>query len=240
MPDGNIDSIVDMRPQILTHPANLIALADYLYRNDAINRKPKIYLDEYERLFQPMRNQPIRLFELGVHSGLSMQMWQHYFPVATVVGLDGEVKPAGFPSESRFHFMHGAQDDIDLLAKAVTAAGGPFDIIIDDASHLGCHTGRSFAWLFPNGLKPGGIYIIEDTCTAYTSGRGWDAAPFVSPKIGVAGMPKVFPSHQHGMIGLIKQLIDHAQAPTAVGGYTCYSIERMTVQTNFVVLHKAP
>jgi len=126
-----------------------------------------------------------------------------------------------------------------LLDQAIAIAGAPFDIIIDDCSHLGCHTARSFAHLFTKGLRPGGIYIIEDICTAFTSGGGWDAAPFNPPEIGLPGMPRVFPSHQNGMIGLIKQLLDHSQAPTAAGRYTEYPIEKLTIRTNLAVLHKA-
>ena len=202
-------------------------------------RKPDVYLREYDRLFRPLRLLPIRLLELGVHQGTSMILWRDYFPLATIVGLDGEVMPASFPADKRFHFVHGAQDDPALLDSAVSLAGGPFDIIIDDCSHLGCHTARSFAHLFTKGLRPGGIYIIEDTCTAFTSCGGWDGAPFDPPKIGLPGMPQVFPSHQNGMVGLIKQLIDHSQAPTAIGAYTEYPIERVTVVTNLAVLHKA-
>lgn len=218
--------------------SNLLSeLAIKAYGTDPY-RKPNVYLNEYDRLFQPLRLLPIRLLELGVHQGTSMVLWEQYFPVATVVGLDGEAKPASFPSNDRFHFVHGAQDDSGLLDHAIALAG-PFDIIIDDCSHLGCHTARSFAHLFAKGLNPGGIYIIEDICTAFTSGGGWDAAPFDPPKIGLPGMPQVFPSHQNGMVGLIKQLIDHSQAPTAVGAYTEYPIERITIMTNFAVFQKA-
>jgi hypothetical protein len=216
----------------------LIELASALYGSDPY-RKPDIYLNEYHRLFEPLRFLPIRLLELGVHHGASVVMFGRYFPHATIVGLDGEVKPASFPTDPRFHFMHGAQDDPALLDQAMAVAGGPFDIIIDDCSHLGCHTARSFAHLFPKHLVPGGIYVIEDTCTAFTSGGGWDAAPFNPPEIGLPGMLKVFPSHQNGMIGVVKQLLDHSQALTAAGAYTEYPIERLTVMTNFAVLHKA-
>ncbi len=217
---------------------NLNAIADRLYGNDPY-RKPRVYLDEYERLFDGFRDLPIRFFELGVHRGLSMLMWQEYFPHATIVGLDGNVKPANFPTEARFHFMHGGQDDPELLRGAIAAAGGLFDVVLDDASHLGAHTARTFAFLFEHGLKPGGIYIIEDTCTAFTSGGEFDAAPYAPPEIGLPGMPRVFPSHQHGIVGLVKQIIDHSQAPTAAGGYTRYAIERVTVMTNVAYIHKA-
>ena len=217
---------------------DLNVIADRLYGTDPY-RKPKVYLDEYHRLFRPFRHLPIRFFELGVHRGLSMQMWQAYFPHATVVGLDGDAKPEGFPDDDRFHFLLGGQDDPALLDQAITVAGGPFDVILDDASHLGCHTARTFSHLFQHGLQPGGIYIIEDTCTAFTPGGEYDAAPYAPPEIGLPGMPRVFPSHAHGLIGLVKQIIDHAQAPTAAGGYTRYRIERVTVMTNIAYIHKA-
>ena len=216
----------------------LMQLASALYGSDPY-RKSDIYLHEYHRLFEPLRLLPIRLLELGVHEGTSMRMWETYFPHATVVGLDNQAKPLSFPSDQRFHFAQGEQDDPAVLDQAIAVVGAPFDIIIDDCSHLGCHTARSFAHLFTKGLSPGGIYVIEDTCTAFTSGGGWDAAPFNPPEIGLRGMPQVFPSHQNGMIGLIKQLLDHSQAPTAAGAYTEYPIERLTVITNFAVFHKA-
>jgi hypothetical protein len=39
---------------------------------------------------------------------------------------------------------------------------GDLDFIIDDGSHHPEHQITSFIYLFEHGLKPGGIYIIED------------------------------------------------------------------------------
>ncbi|GAC1339880.1 MAG: hypothetical protein NVSMB18_08900 [Acetobacteraceae bacterium] len=224
-------------PPDLARP-DLVSIAARLY-GTAPYRKPRVYLDEYERLFSGMRDMPIRFLELGVHRGISMQIWREYFPHATIVGLDSDAKPENFPAEARFHYVHGGQDDVTLLRQALAFAGGPFDVVLDDASHLGAITARSFAFLFEHGLQPGGIYIIEDTCTAFTSGGDFDAAPYVPAEIGLPGMPRVFPSHDHGLIGLVKQMIDHSQAPTAAGGYTRYAIERVTVMTNIAYIHKA-
>lgn len=168
-----------------------------------------------------------------------MIMWEEFFPSATVVGLDGDDKPEGFPTSERFHFIKAWQDDPQALKQAVSLAGGPFDFIIDDASHLGCHTARSFAHLFPDALKGGGTYVIEDICTAFNYPSDFDAGKYVPPEIGLPGMPKIFPSHEHGMVGLVKQLMDHAMAPTALGGYTRYPIERITIMTNIAFFQKA-
>ena len=201
-------------------------------------RKPDSYLDEYHRLFEPNRMLPIRLLELGVHRGASIAIWENYFPFATVVGIDAQTKPDNFPASSRCHFVQGGQDDIAVLDLAIAIAGGPFDIVVDDCSHVGSTTARSFAHLFAKGLTPGGIYVIEDICTAFTSGGGVDAAPFDPPVIGLPGMIHVFPSHQNGMVGLVKQLLDHSQAPTAIHQFTEYPIQRLTVLTNIAILHK--
>jgi hypothetical protein len=216
----------------------LNALADRYYGAD-LARKPRLYLDEYDRLFRNWRDREIRLLEIGVQRGISMLLWQDYFSRATIVGLDSSPKPDNFPQDARFHFIQGGQDDPVVLDQAIAAAGAPFDIIIDDASHLGFLTARSFAYLFPSALNPGGIYVIEDICTAFVPAGDFDATDYAPAEIGLPGAPRVFPSHQHGMVGLVKQLFDHAMAPTATGGYTRYAIARMTVLTNIAILHKA-
>jgi hypothetical protein len=216
----------------------LYAASDRLYGGD-LSRKPLIYLVEYHRIFQSFQDKSIRLLELGVQNGLSMLMWQEYFQGrAEIVGIDVSPKPARFPDDPRFSFIQGGQDDPSVIAAA--SGGRPFDIIIDDASHLGFLTARSFALLFPTLLNPGGVYIIEDICTAFTSsGADFDCADYCPPEIGLPGAPRIFPNHHHGMVGLIKQLIDHAMAPTAAGGYTRYAIERMVIKTNIAIVHKA-
>jgi cephalosporin hydroxylase len=133
----------------------LNALADRYYGAGEPEKKPPIYFAEYDRLFSQIRAKPIRLLELGVRSGASMLVWRDYFPTATIVGLDIDECPPIFPKEERFHFIQGSQDDHSALDDAVRVAGGPFDIIIDDASHVGHITARSFAHLFPRGLKDG-------------------------------------------------------------------------------------
>ena len=59
------------------------------------------------------------------------------------------------------HTTWGSQDNHEVLQRAIDWHG-PFDIIIDDASHVPKLTLASFKYLFPKGLKPGGAYIIED------------------------------------------------------------------------------
>jgi len=50
---------------------------------------------------------------------------------------------------------------------------GPFDVVIDDGSHVNEHVRTSFRTLFPY-LRDGGVYAIEDLWTAYCPGYGGD------------------------------------------------------------------
>jgi hypothetical protein len=127
------------------------------------------YCRTYAQYLEPLRHQPIRMLELGVGGhenpdlgGASLRMWREYFTQATVTGLDLEHKDFTIDGATIYQ---GSQADPDIIA-TIAAERGPFDFIIDDASHISSLTIRSFELLYPH-LKPGGLYIIEDTHMAY-------------------------------------------------------------------------
>ena len=136
-----------------------------------------LYTPIYHQLFSGLREQPIKVLEIGiggyssVHAGgLSLRMWAEYFPYATIVGLDIEPKTLDLPP--RVHVVQGSQVDHGLLVR-LNAEHGPFDIIIDDGSHVVSHMIDSFRTLYPI-MAPDGIYCIEDTQTCFmpvTGGR---------------------------------------------------------------------
>jgi hypothetical protein len=154
---------------------------------------------------------------------------------ATIVGPDIDSKPAKFPEDQRVHFVQGSQDDPAALDRCVQIAAGKFDIIVDDASHIGHLTAAAFAHLYPRALKPGGYYVIEDICTAFLS-EFPDSEPFDPAKIGTHDGSQ-FRSHQAGMVGLVKQIFDHIMAPL-METPTEYAIESMTILTNIAIMKK--
>lgn len=213
-------------------------LAERYYAASDGNRKPPSYLREYERLLEYRRDAQLRLLEIGVASGASLLIWRDYLPNATIVGVDVAAPPPRIQGKSRIYFIHGSQDDPEVLDRAGTMAGGPFDLIVDDAVHLGYMTKRSFAYLFPRWLAPGGTYVIEDIGTGFLPEYP-DGAPFAAPpESDSVPTTQIFASHQHGMVGVVKQLLDHMMTELMTGQRSRFDIERMTVLANIAFVHK--
>lgn len=123
--------------------------------------KDETQMNEYRRwsLMNELPPRP-RILELGVQSGASLQMWQELWPDAEViVGVDcdqGAVWPAG---TVRVVTYQDSEDLPRLLAKA--AGPGPFDLIVDDASHLPGPSLATWRMLWPL-VDVDGRYVWED------------------------------------------------------------------------------
>lgn len=124
------------------------------------------YLDFYEKML-PGRDFSGRLLEIGVMDGLSVRMWQEYYPNAEIVGID--IKP------DMDSYMHNEHWQVPESVKLFTLDGtkadqvlplGKFDIIIDDGGHYMKDQQESFEILYPQ-LNEGGVYILEDLWTSY-------------------------------------------------------------------------
>jgi len=128
------------------------------------------YAQHYQTFFAPLRGRRLRLLEIGVggyedprRGGASLRMWKAFFPRARIVGVDiSDKRPQ---DEERIRTVVGSQDDEGFL-KDLSAQEGPFDIVIDDGSHLNRHVIRSFEILFPL-LAENGFYVVEDLQTSY-------------------------------------------------------------------------
>ncbi len=173
------------------------------------------YIQQYTRWLEPLREQPVVLLELGVDQGGSLLMWRDYFPQGHIVGLDQE-PPALLDTEQRIRIYQGQQQNIALLDR-IAAENAPhqFDIIIDDAAHIGALARQSFQHLFIHHLKPGGIYVIEDWGTGYWQSFP-DGATFSDVKsVSASSLPHHdadFRCHNFGMVGFIKELVDECAA----------------------------
>lgn len=138
------------------------------------------YAAAYERHLEHLRDEPIRLLEIGVggysdpgKGGESLRMWKEYFAQGQIVGVDIHDKSA--LEEDRIAILRGDQSDPAFLAQ-VGSQFGPFDVIVDDGSHVSAHVIASFRGLFPY-LTDDGIYAVEDLQTSYWPRYGGSSGP---------------------------------------------------------------
>jgi hypothetical protein len=208
--------------------------------------KSPTMLRAYEELLGPIRNEPFALLELGVAHGDSLVMWREGFPRATIVGVDLELPDVDLGP--RVHLARGDQADPELM-RSLRESYAPdgFRVIIDDASHQGATTARSLQALFAEHLCPGGLYVIEDWETGYYPADMWpDGSEHESlldaSALDAAEGPRM-PSHDFGMVGLVKRLVDHVAAD-AIRGHTeehvgePLPVESIVVRRGMAILRK--
>lgn len=153
--------------KVLLSKKDITSLAR-IYQTDKVSRH--FYTLVYEQWFRDFRFKKIKLLEIGIGGygklhmgGNSLRMWKSYFPKGSITGIDLYDKTD--LGEHRINIYKGNQADVEFL-KSVSGKDGPFDIIVDDGSHMQSHILASFKTLFPL-LASGGIYVVEDTQTSY-------------------------------------------------------------------------
>jgi SAM-dependent methyltransferase len=142
------------------------------------NKKSKVsdkwqsYFAFYERNFADFRDKPVALLEIGVQNGGSLEVWSQYFRNATaLVGCDIDAKCTRLTYEDpRISVVVGDANESEVAAR-IHAISPSFDIVIDDGSHQSDDIINSFLRYF-SALKPGGVYIVEDTHTMYRETHG--------------------------------------------------------------------
>lgn len=147
----------------------------------------------YERMLAPLADRDVVLLEIGIDRGESLRLWRDFFPRGTIVGVDRDAFDVDLGGRVRTY--RGAQDDAAFLTRvARECAPEGFDVIIDDASHVGALSRATFEILFDAHLRPGGVYVVEDWGTGYWP--GWPDGEAYRP------------GHDAGMVGFVKELVD--------------------------------
>ena len=190
------------------------------------------YIAAYERHLGHLREQPIRLLEIGIggyadpgKGGASLRMWKAFFPQAHVFGLDITDKSA--LAEDRITILCGDQGDPAFLEDMATRHG-PFDLIVDDGSHRSEHVITSFRALFPH-LRDGGIYAIEDLQTSYWERYGGSSEP----------------NHEGASMTFLQRLTDglnyaEFDIPDYEPSYTDRWVRSISFWHNLAIIEKAP
>lgn len=119
----------------------------------------------YKFLFERYVDRECKLMEIGVYEGSSLRAWTELLPKAKIVGID-KTDTHEF-DRSRITIETGNATD-EAFLEGVNRKHGPFDIVIDDGSHVSGDQQSSFCAMYQR-LKPGGVYVIEDLEVSYKS-----------------------------------------------------------------------
>ena len=138
--------------------------ADFLGNNEKPSFKWLHYFPIYENHLNRFVNRSVTVLEIGVLDGGSLSMWRNYLgPHARIIGMD--INPEAKQHEDfQITVEIGNQSDTTFLA-SLYDKHGPFDIVIDDGSHMQSDVIATFGY-FKDKMPPNSVYIIEDTHTA--------------------------------------------------------------------------
>jgi len=114
----------------------------------------------YERVYDPafeaIRQESLRILEIGIFKGASLAAWIDYFPNATIVGIDtfqrvAKPEDVSILTHPRVEwYAHDSTKPIDI---------GRFDFVIDDGLHTHTAQRKTFENFMP---CVDGAYFIED------------------------------------------------------------------------------
>ena len=125
------------------------------------------YTRAYHGLLKDVRDQPLRLLEIGLYNGGSLRMFRDYLPEATLHGIDIDPRCLAYQDEipnTQVRLLDQANPT--ALEAFIDELGGAYDLILDDVGHTMEQQLVSFETLWPH-VTPGGVYVIEDIGTSY-------------------------------------------------------------------------
>ena len=134
------------------------------------------YDDYYISIFRGIRKKKLKILEIGIGGhqeenflGGSLLLWNSYCPRSQIYGIDLSKKTLfnKYRRIQTFVVDQSRSESLDKFAKE----HGPFDIIIDDGSHLTDHILTTFNSLYKF-LNSNGCYVIEDMGTTYMKSFG--------------------------------------------------------------------
>lgn len=140
----------------------------YHKHNEKRSDKWELYLNVYDRLLDPVRDEIHNIFEIGIQNGGSLEIWNKYFPnVNSIIGCDINPKCAELTYQDKnikVLVEDANQTETVIAIKEYFNQG--LDLIIDDGSHTSKDIISSFLNYFPL-LNYNRFMIIEDLHCSY-------------------------------------------------------------------------
>jgi demethylmacrocin O-methyltransferase len=157
-------SIQNLYSKKIMDTGNELKKISELYKSDKLEHG---YIDIYDSYFKKIKDNELKILEIGIADGKSLLTWSDYFKNSTIIGIDIHKIDIiqNKLNRKNIKIYQGSQSD-NIFIKKIIYQYGNFDIIIDDGSHLTKDVKKSFHLLFPS-LNNNGLYIVEDMQTSY-------------------------------------------------------------------------
>ncbi|GAA4408662.1 hypothetical protein GCM10023168_26380 [Fodinibacter luteus] len=123
------------------------------------------YIDFYEPHLKRLTGAQ-RVLEFGVFHGASLRYLAERYPAAIIVGCDILPTQDDWPRSERIDYVRVDQGDSSQLHRLFEQRPGPYDLVIDDGSHLPQHQRNCLVAALPF-VRDGGVYILEDLHTSH-------------------------------------------------------------------------
>lgn len=217
---------------------NIDALMENTFKKPIIHQKTmkeigtkfnteKIIIHGYHRFYdfflKHLRSQNIKMLEIGISHGKSLQFWLKYFPNAFIYSID--TKKEGV--SERYHICKGDIKSIDTIIPILRLKTDMLDLVVDNGSHQCNHQIEYFNKLFPL-VKKDGIYIIEVIETSYHGKTGYSCIDVFEQVIDVINI-----KFAKDKKGIMKQLNQNGLCNEVVN-----MIKMVTFAYNCIIIHK--
>jgi hypothetical protein len=152
--------VTDGRSDTSTESPNPLEIYFDSHREGRGIWKWRHYFKIYHHHFAKFIGSDVRIVEIGIYSGGSLEMWKEYFGAkCQVYGVDIEEACRVYEDDATRIFIGDQADPAfwrDFLAEVESV-----DLVVDDGGHKPYQQIATFEALFPS-LRPGGVYICED------------------------------------------------------------------------------
>lgn len=142
----------------------------YAQHDGRVSQRWSSYLTTLDRTLSSRRDDPVRMLEIGVQNGGSLEIWARYLPEAErLVGCDIDAACAALTfDDPRIHVVVGDVTEPDVRS-TIAGHSEQFDVIIDDGSHRSADIITAFVTMFPG--SPPEASTSSRTFTAPTPPR---------------------------------------------------------------------
>lgn len=195
------------------------------------------HVRQYKKYLENFKYKNIKILEIGVYRGDSLNIWRELFPNAThVVGIDINKSCKIYENVDNAIYVDIGDATHEDFVNSIHEKYGGFDLIIDDGSHVNIDVIQTFELLFPL-MNDKGLYIIEDT-TYYKSKQHLDKMYPNHIEYFTKFIPFLNQWRFDSTEGIKDDCVDPFKIMKKTQNVFEYSIDKIDFGCSFIAVHK--